>query len=187
MAVELIRRASLGRPRSFAEDDGNLDAIEGAVNIAPQYIVQCNAPITRASNNSTDTTELTMASITLTGGTMGLNSTLSIVCRWKFTGSTNTKRMLLYFNNNVISNIPINALANVSGKFLVEIENQGSLAMQETFNGSSYAVSNTAAVATTVDTSLDQKIDIRCQWDANLSGDTITLKSHSIIHYPGIA
>jgi hypothetical protein len=187
MAISLLRRVALGRPRSFEEDDGNLDDIEGAINISSQYVSQCAVPITRASNNSSDTTEMTLASVKVPGGLMGLNSRLEIVCRWKFTGSTNTKIMAIYFNNIVISSISLNTLANVSGKFLVEIENQGSLLSQEIFNGSSYAVSNSAAVATTVDTSLDQLIDIRCKWGSNVSGESIVLKRYSIIHYPGIA
>jgi hypothetical protein len=184
MAVELIRRASLGRPRSFAEDDGNLDAIEGAVNIAPQYIWQSYIPVTRLSDNTADDqTYMVLASVS-TGIIMGANSKISIVAEWGLM-TTGTKTVSITFGGSEISGIPLTT--TIENKFLIEIQNLGSLGLQGIFNGSSYAASTNARVSTTIDTSYSQTIEFRVKWGSPALSQTITLRGYSIIHYPGIA
>jgi hypothetical protein len=194
--IRFLNDKTIGGDRFWAGSIAQFEVVDeseliatGDAAIVPVTVIigQRNVEIQRSSNNSTDTVEQTLRSITIPGGTMGLNSKISIVCRWKIPGSINSKYMLLYFGGTLISAIVLNTASIVAGKFLVEVENINSLSTQAIFNGSSYAVSNSADITTAIDTSVDQAIDIRCRWSANVASETIILRSYSVIHTPGVA
>jgi hypothetical protein len=182
--LALTKRGTLGRPRTFAEDDGNLDVIASSLNIAPQYIGQSYVPVTRLSDNtSDDTVWMVMASIPLPA-VMGPNSMIKIIPEWGLP-STDTKIVRIMFGGSEISAITLTT--TIENKFLIEVQNLGSLGQQGIFNGSSYAATTNARISTTVDTSIPQTIEFMAKWTAAVSAKTITLRGYSIVHFPGVA
>lgn len=182
--ITLLKRIPLGRPRNLAEDDANLDVIAGSLNIAPQYIGQSYVPVTRLSyNTSDDTVWLVMASIPLPA-VMGQNSMIKIIPEWGLP-SAGTKIVRIMFGGTEISAITLTT--TIENKFLIEVQNLGSLGQQGIFNGSSYAASTNARINTTVDTSIPQTIELMAKWTAACVAQTITLRGYSIVHFPGVA
>jgi len=178
----LIYRLVKGSPRTLAEDDQNLTNINNSLIVAPQYIGQSYAPVTRlSSNTSADAVWQTMASIPLPA-VMGPNSMIKIVPEWGLP-SAGTKIVRIVFGGSEISAITLTT--QIENKFMIEVQNLGSLSQQMTFNGSSYAASTNARISTTVDTSLPQTIDLMAEWTAACVSQTITLRGYSIIHFPG--
>ena len=69
----------------IAEGDATRAINFSSAGLLPQRIAQSFAPVTRSSNNSTDTGWVVLASIVVPGGTMGVNSKLVIIVDWDVT------------------------------------------------------------------------------------------------------
>jgi hypothetical protein len=68
---------------------------------------------------------------------------------------------------------------------MTEVQNLNSLFSQKTMNGSSYGVSNSPRIVTSIDTSVAVTIDFKVKWSAAVVSETLTLLGYSIWHYPG--
>ncbi len=155
--------------------------------LVPKLIGQSYAPTLRTSNNNAsaplDTDFVTLASIVVPGGTMGLSSKMVIVADWDCTSSASTKTFALDFGGANVS--APSATTSVAGKFLIEIQNLNSLSIQKTMNTVVYALTTNPRLSTTVNTAADVLIDFKCKWGASIASDSITLLGYSIWHYPG--
>lgn len=151
----------------------------------PKLVAQSYVGWTRSSaNGAGDASYVTLASVTVPAGTMGLNSKLVIITDWDFPNSASTKTLAVDFGGTNISAISL-ATGYVMGKILLEVQNLNSLSSQKTMNGSSYGVSGNARIASTIDTSKDVQIDFKGKWGAAVSGESISIMGYSIYHYPG--
>jgi hypothetical protein len=167
-------------------------AVEGLVlpngNVVkvPILISQSYSPITRSSDNSTDTAFQTLYSVTLPGNTMNYNGKLVIEQDWKGTSSSNAKTLRVDWGGNWITGPTMST--NVNAAFMLAIKNANSLSSQIMLNGTSYSTSD-LDTTTSVDTTQDVVIDFKCSWTSNVVGavgtEKIILRGYSIWYYPG--
>lgn len=147
---------------------------------SPRLIAQSYAPVTRSSNNSTDNTYTTLATVTVKGGTMGLNDKIVIEQDWKYTNSASTKNMRVDWGGNWITAAP--ATTTDRSCIMLAIKNANSLTSQTMLNSTTYG--SGAEVTTSVNTAQDVAIDLRCNWGANVASESITLVGYSVWLYP---
>lgn len=154
-----------------------------AVKAGPfvKLIAQSYTPVTRSSNNSTDATYQTLASVTLPGGTMNLNGKIVIEQDWSYTNSANTKNMRIDWGGNWMT--AASATTTAQSWLVLAIKNANSLTSQIALNSTTYG--SGAALTAAVDTTQNVNIDFRCNWGANVIGESITLLGYSIWYYPG--
>ncbi|MDQ3186895.1 MAG: hypothetical protein M3Q16_10675 [Pseudomonadota bacterium] len=154
-------------------------------NALPQLIGQSYAGWTRSSANSVEDASLvTLTTVTVPAGTMGLNSKLVIIVDWDYPNSASAKTLAVDLGGSNISAIQ-QTTGNVAAKILLEVQNLNNLASQKTINGSSFGVQPNARIATTEDTAFNVPIDFRCKWAAAVTSESIKLLGYSIWHYPG--
>ena len=189
----LYKRSEVGVAMEHSMGDANWTAIEDAFwTMVPYKISQVNTAVIRTCNNLTDASFVTLASIVVPAGMMGINSTIRIVTDWDFTNaladssSANTKTLAVDWGTSIVSS-PTYANPYLSAKLITEIQNAGSLSNQKTMNLTTHGPGSTAHVSTTKDTATAITIDIKCKWGANntASSQTITLVGYSIYHFPG--
>lgn len=180
---------ALGRPRNLTEEDNNLLIIKTALLKAPQLVAQSYAGFARTSTNTTggtagDNVFVTVASVIVPAGTMGLNSKLVIIPDWDMPSSASTKFLAVDYGGQNVSSPT--ATTSVMGKILIEVQNLNSLSLQKTMNGSTYGIISNARIATSIDTSHDASIDFKIKWSAAVAtAETVSLLGYSIYHYPG--
>lgn len=152
-------------------------------NALPQLIGQSYAGWTRSSANAAgDADYVILTSVTVPGGTMGLNSVLRIVLDWEYTNSVRQKTLVLDWGG-LSASAPV--VSTSSGmKSLTEIANKNSLSIQTIQAHNDYGPA-TRLPNRTQNTANDVVIDIRTKWDAPVASETITLIGYSIWHYPG--
>lgn len=161
--------------------DGDADR-----NALPQLIGQSFSRWTRSSVNAAgDASYTTLASVTVSGGTMGLNSKILITADWSFSQSTSTKYMSADFGSTSVSIITVNSASYPATKIMTDIMNMNSLSIQKTHNTHTYGVAAGPHLASAVPTADDAVIDFKCKWGAAIASETITLLGYSIWHYPG--
>lgn len=151
----------------------------------PVPVHQSYAPITRSSTNgiiTNDTDFQTMASIIVPGGTMNYNGKLVIEHDWKHTNSIRQKTLRIDWGGAWIAG-PV-VTTSLRSLFLLAIKNTNSLSSQTLLNSVSYG---TVPLDTTagVDTTQDARIELKCNWDANVASEEIILLGYSIWYYPG--
>lgn len=146
----------------------------------PVLISQSYAPVTRSSNNSTDATYLTLASVTVPGGTMNANGKIVIEQDWGYTSSASTKNLRIDWGGQWMTAAP--ATTTARSCFMLAIKNANSLVSQTALNSTAFG--SGAAITTAVDTTQDVTIDFRCNWSANVASEQITLIGYSIWYYP---
>ena len=154
----------------------------GVLPITPRLIAQSYAPVTRSSNNSTDTTYTTLATVTVPGGTMNANGKIVIEQDWKYTNSASTKTLRVDWGGNWITGPTATTTANAW--FVLAVKNANSRSSQIMLNGTAYSTSN-LDTTTAVDTSADVAIDFKCNWGANVASEQIILRGYSVWYYPG--
>jgi hypothetical protein len=185
----IVYRLVKGSALTFAEYDANLSnlnaalvAAQAAIAAAPRCIAQSYAPVTRSSNNSTDTTYTTLATVTVPAGTMNANGKIVIEQDWKHTNSAGTKNLRVDWGGNWITGPSVTTTVN--SYFMLAIKNANSLASQIMLNGIAFASSNLDTTSA-VDTTQDVAIDFKCNWGANVASEQIILRGYSVWYYPG--
>lgn len=169
---------------------GGVDGLispEGSALKIPFLISQSGVSVTRTGQNSIidpndDTDYVVLATITVPGGTMGINSSLRITVDWGYQSSAIVKTLAIDWGGNNISGPTFSS--SKSAKIYIEIMNVGSLSSQKTLNASTYTSSAGDHVSTTVNTADDVDIDIKCRF-SGATTETITLIGYSVWHYPG--
>lgn len=149
---------------------------------SPVLISQSYAPVTRSSDNATDTSYVTLATVTVPGSLMNYNGKLMIEQDWKNTNSASVKTLRVDWGGNWITGPSVTT--NVNSYFLLAIKNANSLVSQIMLNGIGFSSSNLDTTAA-VDTSQAVAIDFKCNWGANVAGEQIILRGYSVWYYPG--
>lgn len=153
--------------------------------MTPCSVAQSYPSASRTSANSAgDATFSVLASVTVPGGLMNLNSKIVIIADWDFPVSSSTKTLAVDFGGSNIS-APAVTTPNRAGKFLLEIQNINSLSIQKTFNAIEYGITPNTRASSSINTGSDVIIDFKCKWGAAVASETITLLGYSIWHYPG--
>lgn len=150
----------------------------------PLLISQSYAPASRTSNNSTDTSWVTLGTVTIIGNTMNLNGKCVIESSWRFPASASTKQIRLDWGGFWVAGPYITGATYQTADVLIGIKNANSKSSQILLNTYSYGLS-AENITSTVDTSNNTNIDLRCSWNANVAAETITLLGYSVWYYPG--
>jgi hypothetical protein len=168
----------------IAEGDATRAINFSSISVLPVRIAQSFAPVTRSSDNATDTGWVILASIIVRGGTMGTNSKLVIVSDWTYTSSASVKTLAMDWGGSNVSGPAYTTTAGA--KLMMEIINTNSLTTQRILNASTFTATPSAHTATFKDTAADVAIDLKVRWSANIANENITLLGYSIWHYPGV-
>jgi len=146
--------------------------------VSPVKILAASATAVTAP---ADTAENTLATITIPAGAMGLNGIVRIRAEWSYTGSTNSKTLLVKFGGTAFLSVGDTAAANTSAIGTCQIHNRNSASSQR---GSGTVISNGATVfAGTVQTgSIDTTaaVTILIRGTKALAGETLTLESYLV-------
>lgn len=136
-----------------------------------------NQAVTRNSDNSTDATYQTIGSIVVPGGLMAPNDVLEIRGTVNHTGSTNTKRVRTLVAGSQVALTSQNTASNTSSPFFhaLRIRDASTLFAQA---GSATGYSANIGTINSVTAALanDITIDIQVSWNANVSGEYITVE-----------
>lgn len=161
----------------------------GDVIKIPFLVSQSFVPVVRTSQNSIidpndDTDYMTLASISVPAGIMGINSRLVLTAYWDYISSASVKTLAVDWGGSNVAAPTYTTTGGVNN--IMEICNAGSLTAQKILNSNTYG-SATAAVHTSAakDTSAAVAIDLKCKWSGATLNETITLLGFSIWHYPG--
>lgn len=128
-----------------------------------------------------DTNENTLASVTIPGGTIGINGQVEIEVLVSVTNNANTKTLRVKFGATTYVTQALPSVA--SAQYRQRIANRGVANSQVALILPASFGSTTAALTTSaVDTSADVVVAITGQ--LGTSTDTITLESYRIIVYP---
>lgn len=139
----------------------------------------------RTSNNSTDATWVTQASITIPGFLLGKNSQLRIVPLFKCDASVSGKQIRVLFSQAGSS---LGALAgtqvtntSTSGRALFQNNNCNAYNSQISLNAASYQSVTQAIIATDINTANDFVLNLQCEWNANEATPvTFTLLGYTV-------
>lgn len=155
--------------------------------------VSSSAPLGRILGQSAvqvshtgDTTETTLASITIPANSMGANGRLIITARLSKTGTAGTYTPKIKFGGAVYSSVAI-AATNIDYGVMIEIANRGSTNSQvgapSNFAGGLMAGSGaTAPTTSAIDTTADVALLITGTLAS--AADTVTLEDYQVLLYP---
>lgn len=128
-----------------------------------------------------DTTEDTLATITVPANSMGANGMLTIITNWNYTNSSNTKTLKVYWGG-LAGTLLVNAAqtTTLSASFLKNLWNAGvtnsQVAQPITFT--SYGANTSAIITAAIDTTAATTIVITGQKAS--AGETLTLLGYSV-------
>lgn len=123
-----------------------------------------------------DTTEDTLATITVPAGVMGLNGILRVTTHWTFTSSTNSKTWRVKFGSMSAQDNGTTTLGVTSVRCHTEIRNVAATNSQK---GNSYSFTITGAVPATAPTTAaidtTAAVTMLITGQKGLAGETLTL------------
>jgi hypothetical protein len=180
--MPIVKRSDKSVKLTKEELDGNFVYLLAQLAKTPILISQSYAPVTRSSNNSTDATYTTLATVTVPGGLMNLNGKVVIEQDWKFTSSASSKTLRVDWGGNWITGPSVTTTQNAY--YMLAVKNANSLSSQIMLNGTTFNISPLDTF-TTVDTTQDVAIEFKCNWNANVASEQIILRGHSVWYYPG--
>lgn len=132
-----------------------------------------------ALSHTGNTSETTLATYTMPGGTMGINSAVRITTLWSYTNSANFKTLRVKFGGTAYLFTAPTTTANVQAATIVR--NRGSLSSQVGFASSAGgSFQSTSATATTSSVDTSANVDITFTAQLASSGETITLEAYTI-------
>jgi hypothetical protein len=143
--------------------------------VLPRVLAQSAVAVSKTG----DTTETTLATITIPGGSMGPNGSVRVTTLWSCTNSANTKTLRGKFGGTVYLTRAETATANIRHQF--QVQNRGSAASQVGATGNlstGWGISTSPLVTSSVDTAADQVITLTAQ--LAVGTETITLEAYLV-------
>jgi hypothetical protein len=204
--VVTVQRATTSRPWTSASDpsvssDSTLGVRVGDtwVNTATQNIFTCTSNATGAAvwqhqprilgqsgaavSCGANTTENTLATITIPANAMGANGSLLVDTTWSFTSSANNKTLIVKTSGTGgASFLAISHTTLLTARHLTRITNRNSVSIQIGMPGGKDSGLGGSAGATTVgavDTSASTAVVITGTKAS--AGETLTLESYSVL------
>ncbi|MCR9194505.1 MAG: hypothetical protein NXH88_07220 [Hyphomonas sp.] len=162
-----------------AEKSGYLGTIP--LIFGPTGTWQLLASSGAAASHTGDTTETTLATITIPAGLMGENGICRITTMWTMSSNNaNAKSCLVRFGGTVVQNVNLaNTLTMGIQRTVINRNSESSqVASSPATTGNSFSTSGGALATAAVDTSTDTDITITCA--LGNSGDTITLEGYMV-------
>ena len=165
------------RPSSF---EGLQNTVRGVIENAG--IVRVLAASGAKISNTGNTTENTMATISVPASAMGPNGFVRVTSLWTTNGNTNTKTCRVRFNATAITTISHATATQLTAQAITVIQNRNSLASQVGAAISNYGADvavNAAQVTSTHDTSGALNITLTAQCVTS-GTDTIDLERYIV-------
>lgn len=134
-----------------------------------------------SASHTGDTTETTLATITIPGGTLGPNGYIEILTLWSITNNANNKSLIVRFggaSGPLFLQYVLGATATAQAYTMIQNRNSVSSQVGSHSNYGGLATSAGAVITGTVNTAADQDVLIRAQ--LSNSGDTITLERYVV-------
>jgi hypothetical protein len=137
---------------------------------------------TRNSDNSTDTQESTLASLTIPAGTLAASSLLRITALWSMTSSASTKTLIARLGGGSNDLLSFAATSVASAQTHTMVGNAGATNSQKSGSKtiSAFGTSTNGIVTLSVDTSVNQTLAFLCKWGANVASEAIALERYVI-------
>lgn len=136
-----------------------------------------------AVDHTGDTSETTLATVTLPAGAMGPNGFIEILSLWRFTSSINAKTARIKFGGTTIYSNAQSTLGNVFARDHRSIHNRNA-ANSQVYNAGSvpFTTGGSTAMGTmAIDTTADVTIALTGQLAS--AGETIALDAYRILVY----
>ncbi len=153
--------------------DTVLEARDGTFGPAQPHVIAQSAV---AASHTGDTTETTVATITIPAGRMGANGYLEVYCLWSATNNANSKTGRVKLGGSVLTAYSPTGNATCHG--VARIFNRNSQSSQVCFPLGNAQSSGSAASTSAVDTSAAVTLTLTVEL-AN-AGDTMTLEAYSV-------
>ena len=135
-----------------------------------------------AASHTGDTTEATLATITIPAGLLGANGQIEIETLWSYPNSANIKTARVRFGGQAV--LGVQATNTQSRQEYVRVANRNAANSQVSQSTASdgYGSLNAPVITTAVDTSADTNITITGQLAS--AAETITLESYRVVVWP---
>ncbi len=147
----------------YDDVNANFDKLDAArIVLAKQHT---------ASSVTGTTSETTLYSLVVPGGTIKANGALAVNAIFSMTGSTNSKTLKVKLGGTALWTTTITASATVSQSIGSVIRNRNSQSSQVSYAGSA----SSAIVTASIDTTINQTLEIT--GTLALASETITLES----------
>lgn len=144
----------------------------------PKIIAASGAAI----NNTGDTNENTLATITIPAGTMGPNGIVNVMALWSTTANTNTKTCKIKFGGTIVQQLSHTTavMLTTQGKAIVQNRNATNSQICQSVSNYGYGAANSAAnVTAAIDTTAAVNITLTAQCVTS-GTDTITLDRYFV-------
>ena len=130
--------------------------------------------------NTGNTTENTVATVTIPAGIMGANGVIEVIPLWDFSNNSNTKTMKVKFGGGLVYSIATTTTTSCQMMYIVRNANSASAQIAQASSGSTGMGSVASALLTgAINTSAATTITLTAQ--CNTSGsDTITLRGYIV-------
>lgn len=172
--------------RSATASSSIISATNGIFNSSHgwQVLAQSATSITRNSDNATDTSESTLATVTVPAYRMGPNGRVRITTVWSVTNSATSKITRIRFGGTSGTLYhSTGQTTTASLRTMTEIANRNSASSQVGMSTSAtggFGTSTGAVVTSSVATTSAADIVFRAVWGANVAGESITLESYLV-------
>lgn len=135
-----------------------------------------------SANNSGDTDFQSIVSTTIPANSMGPKGFIRVTGQWDIDSNATTKNLVVRLGGQNVFTVSLTTTEAYS--FLIDIHNRGVTNSQVTMR--SPAASSSGALTSTVDTTVDQTLEIGGYWGAAIASNAIHVDCFSAeIHYGG--
>lgn len=129
--------------------------------------------------NTGNTTENTVATVTIPAGMLGANGAVEVIPLWDFTNNANTKTMKVKFGGSVVYSIATTATTSCQMQYFVRNANSASAQVAQASNGSSGMGAVAGSLLTGVINTANAA-DITLTAQCANAGDTINLRGYIV-------
>ena len=135
------------------------------------------------SKSDADTTETTLASVSIPAGAMSETGVIRIATLWSVPSSAATKRLRARFGGSVLFNIDLTTSLSFTYEFILRGRGSISSQVSQPSNAASWSTFGSSGVATTsIDFSTTQILTITGQWPVAAAGaNNITLEGYEVV------
>lgn len=171
---ELLLRRGAGNGRATVAE---------FIKSAPGNVYVIGQSYVAATKSDANTTETTLATIVIPGGTLGANDALRITAKWRAHQGSQNKVFRCKFDNNTAQGYSTTAQGTLQQCVIIANRNATNAqlaALQSTADQFGWSTT-TAYTTLTVDTTVDKNVTLTAQWGSAGAGtNVITLEGYTV-------
>lgn len=158
----------------------------GAKVLAPYILAKSNVPAARNSANAAgDSTEATLATITLPAGLLSGSTSIFVYALFRATGSASTKSYYLRLGGTSFGQTTSTTNPAVQLNVVIHADNAANDQKLPNNVIAGFTGNASAMIDGSKDCSVPIDITFGCHWNAATLSETITLESYMVVVYPG--